>query len=171
MHKKMKFISAIVIILTLCIASCAQADYNNILVIKVIDGDTLRLVNGELVRLIGIDTPELYESDKLTRDIAATGQSARVIQALGRRSYEFTRQLAEGRNARLEFDAEKQDKYGRTLAYVFILNNEDNEIFLNAEIVKQGYAKLMTIPPNVKYAGLLQKLYQQARENKKGLWE
>jgi len=84
------------------------------------------------------------------------------------RSYEFTRDLIEGQNVSLEFDVEKYDKYGRILAYVF--RNKDNK-FVNAEIIEQGYASLMTIPPNVKYASLFQKLYTSARENKRGLWK
>ena len=68
---------------------------------------------------------------------------------------------------RLEFDVEKRDKYGRLLAYVFISNGQ---LFLNAEIIKQGYAEVMIIPPNLKYADYFQGLYQEARENKRGLW-
>ncbi len=141
--------------------------YNDILVIRAVDGDTLKLENGERVRLIGIDTPEMHESDKLYKDSRRTGQDIRTIQALGRRAYEFTRNLIEGKRVRLEFDVEKHDKYGRLLAYVFLLDGK----FVNAEIVKQGYASLMTFPPNVKYADLFLKLYQEARENRRGLWK
>lgn len=141
-------------------------DYNNALVIRAVDGDTLVLENNERVRLIGIDTPEIHESSKLSRDIQRSGQDKAVIKELGMQSYEFTKKLVEGRRVRLEFDAEKFDKYKRLLAYVYLSDGT----FVNAEIVEQGYASLLTIPPNVKYAELFSTLYRQARENKRGLW-
>jgi len=142
-------------------------NYADILVKRAVDGDTLVLENGERVRLVGIDTPEMHESSKLYRDSQRTGQDVSAIQKLGKRAYEFTKGLVEGKRVALEFDAEKHDKYGRLLAYVYL----KDATFVNAEIVKQGYASLMTIPPNVKYADLFLKLYQEARENKRGLWK
>lgn len=143
-------------------------NYADILIKRVIDGDTLQLETGERVRLIGIDTPEMHESDKLHRDSQRTKQDVSTIQGLGRRAYEFTRKLAEGRRVSLEFDVEKYDKYGRLLAYVYL---KTDGTFVNAEIIKQGYASIMTIPPNVKYADLFLKLYQEARKYKRGLWK
>jgi micrococcal nuclease len=142
-------------------------NYSDILVKRAVDGDTLQLENGERVRLIGIDTPEMHESDKLYRDSQRTRQDIRTIKELGRSAYEFTRNLVEGKRVSLEFDVERHDKYGRILAYVYLKDGT----FVNAEIVKQGFASLMTIPPNVKYADLFLKLYQEARENRRGLWE
>jgi micrococcal nuclease len=142
-------------------------NYNDIAVNRVIDGDTIELASGQRVRLIGIDTPEMHESRKLYSDSKRLKTDVSVIQALGRRSYAFTKDLVEGKSVRLEFDVEKYDKYGRLLAYVYLKDGT----FVNAEIVKEGYASLMTIPPNVKHADLFSKLYQQARMDKKGLWE
>ncbi len=142
-------------------------NYNDILVTRVIDGDTIQLENGERVRLIGIDTPEMHESDKLYRDSQRTQQDITTIQKLGRRSYEFTKSLVEGKRVSLEFDVERHDKYKRLLAYIYLKDGT----FVNAEIVKQGYASLMTYPPNVKYADLFLKLYQEARQNRRGLWK
>jgi len=143
-------------------------NYADILVQRAVDGDTLKLENGERVRLIGIDTPEMHESDKLYRDSQRTGQDVRTIQALGRRAYEFTKKIVEGQRVSLEFDVEKYDKYDRLLAYVYL---KKDGTFVNAEIIKQGYASLMTFPPNVKYADLFLKLYQEARNNKRGFWK
>ncbi len=142
-------------------------NYADIYVRRVIDGDTLQLETGERVRLIGIDTPEMHESDKLYRDSHRTGEDIRTIQELGRRAYEFTKKLVEGKRVSLEFDVEKHDKYGRLLAYVYL---KKDGTFVNAQIIQEGYASLMTIPPNVKYADLFLKLYQEARKNKRGLW-
>jgi micrococcal nuclease len=152
-------------------ASCAKIDYNHVFISRVIDGDTLELANGQRVRLIGIDTPEMYKSKKLYRDARKSKQDLQTIQELGKSSYAFTRKLAEGKRARLEFDVEKRDRYGRSLAYVFIKSDDSEEIFLNAEIIKQGYASLMTFPPNIKYVDLFRRLYRQAQEQNRGLWK
>lgn len=141
--------------------------YADIYIKRVVDGDTIELENGERVRLIGIDTPEMHESDKLYSDSKKTGQDVQTIKELGKRSYQFTKDLLEAKRVRLEFDVEKQDKYERLLAYVYLPDGT----FANAEIVRQGFASLMTIPPNVKYADLLLKLFQEARENHCGLWQ
>lgn len=141
-------------------------DYNDIMVSRAVDGDTLKLENGERVRLIGIDTPETHESPKLYRDARKSGQDAAVIQALGKKSAVFAKKLVEGKRVRLEFDVEKNDRYGRLLAYVFLKDGT----FVNAEIVKQGYASPYTFPPNVRYVDMFLSLYKEARENKRGLW-
>ncbi|MDD2679399.1 MAG: thermonuclease family protein [Candidatus Omnitrophica bacterium] len=142
-------------------------NYADILVTRVVDGDTLVLETGERVRLIGIDTPEIHASNKLYRDSQRTNQDVTTIQKMGQRAYAFTKNLVEGRRVSLEFDVEKYDKYDRLLAYVYLKDGT----FVNAEIVKQGYASLMTYPPNVKYADLFLKLYQEARQNQRGLWK
>jgi micrococcal nuclease len=142
-------------------------NYADVYVKRVVDGDTIQLQSGERVRLIGIDTPEMHESDKLYRDSRRTQQDMRTIKELGRRAYEFTKNLIEGKRVSLEFDVEKHDRYDRLLAYVYLKDGT----FVNAEIVRQGYASLMTIPPNVKYADLFLKLYQEARTNQRGLWK
>ncbi|MCX5700683.1 MAG: thermonuclease family protein [Candidatus Omnitrophica bacterium] len=142
-------------------------NYSDALISRVVDGDTLVLESGERVRLIGIDTPELHESNKLYKDAQRTKQDVSTIQKMGLKAYEFTKNLAEGKRCSLEFDVDKYDKYKRLLAYVYLKDGT----FLNAQIVKEGYASLMTYPPNVKYADLFLKLYQEARENKRGLWK
>ena len=141
-------------------------NYDDILVARAIDGDTLELENGERLRLIGIDTPDIHESNKLYRDSQKTDTDINTIKKLGRKSYLFTKDLVEAKRVRLEFDVEKRDKYKRLLAYVFLKDGT----FVNAEIVKEGYASLMTYPPNVKYVDEFLKLYREARENKRGLW-
>ncbi|MCX5703200.1 MAG: thermonuclease family protein [Candidatus Omnitrophica bacterium] len=132
-------------------------NYADIFVKRAVDGDTLVLESGERVRLIGIDTPEMHESDKLYRDSQRTRQDIRTIQKLGRRAYEFTKSLVEGKRVSLEFDLEKRDKYGRLLSYVYLKDGT----FVNAKIVEEGYASLMTFPPNVKYADLFLRLSQE----------
>ena len=70
----------------------------------------------------------------------------------------------------LECDVQQTDKYGRLLAYAWYAWTDTN-IMLNLEMVKDGYASLLTIPPNVKYKNDFRKAYTEAREAKKGLWK
>jgi len=164
-------------------APCRAAD-TSLTVTKVIDATTLELSDGQTVSLIGIQPPEDPEQ--------------------GKKAAEFTRQLAEGKQVRLDYDVQQRDKYKRLLAYVYVVvcNNCDTRrnpkyeyldmqdpdgsitacIFLNATLIKSGYAQVMTplvttagqaVPaaPNVKYAELLLKLQKEAREAKRGSWD
>jgi len=142
--------------------------YDNMLVKRAVDGDTLVLESGERVRLIGIDTPELHASNKLNRDAQRSKQDTKTIQEMGKRAAEFTRNLVEGKRVRLEFDVDKYDKYKRLLAYVYLISDGT---FVNARIIEEGYASVMTYPPNVKHADEFVKLYREARENNRGLWK
>jgi micrococcal nuclease len=133
---------------------------------RVVDGDTLKLSDGRKVRLIGVDTPELHYSDKLLRDSRRTHKDIKEIQAMGRRAAAFIKQLCEGQSVKIEFDVRRSDKYGRILAYIYLKDGA----FVNAEILKEGYAQVMTIPPNVKHSDYFLKLERSAREERKGLW-
>lgn len=144
----------------------ASAKDEYLYVQRVVDGDTIKLSNGQRVRLIGVDTPELHYSEKLLRDSRKTKKDIRTIQELGRRASEFTKKLCDNKKVRLEFDVERHDRYGRLLAYVYL----EDGTFVNAKIVEEGYGQIMTIPPNVKYADYFLKLQAKARESGKGLW-
>lgn len=163
----MKFVKIILLAILLFLSLSPPCFANDFLVRRVIDGDTIELQTGERVRLIGIDTPEIHESDKLYRDSYRSRQDIAAIRQMGQRAYVFTKNLVEGKRVRLEFDLEKRDKYKRLLAYVYLKDGT----FVNAEILRHGYASLMTIPPNVKYADLFLKLSQEARNNRRGLWK
>ena len=119
---------------------------------RVIDGDTLLLVNGERVRLIGVDTPETKHPQK-------------PVQYFGREAYLFTKQMVDGKEARFEFERQKRDRYGRLLAYVYLLDGT----FLNAEIIKQGYGFAYTRFP-FKYMEEFRRYEREAKENRRGLW-
>ncbi len=106
---------------------------------RVIDGDTLLLGNGEKVRLIGVDTPEVHGSNKLKRDSNRTQTDIETIRRLGRRSSAFVKKVVKGKRVRLEYDQANadighRDRYRRILAYVYL----DDGTFLNAEIIRQG---------------------------------
>lgn len=134
---------------------------------RVIDGDTFELDNKHKVRLIGIDTPESRINPKARRDSERTSQDVPVIVSQGQQSKEFVKNLLEGRRVRLEYDAGLTDRYGRILAYAYL----EDGTFINAEIIQEGYASVLTIPPNVKYVELFKKLYDDARSHNRGLWK
>lgn len=123
------------------------------IVSRVVDGDTFVLASGERVRLIGIDTPETVHPNK-------------GVEAYGREASAFTKSLLAGKRVRLEFDVEPRDRYGRLLAYVYLSDGT----FVNAELVKRGFAQASTYPPNVKHAATFRELQREAREARRGLW-
>lgn len=164
-----------------------KPEFRDAFIIKVYDGDTVGLSSGEKVRLIGIDTPEEFESQKLFADARRSGQDIAVIKAMGQKAHEFTSRWVLGQTVRLEFDRERRDKYNRLLAYLYmpfphpplskaprngyIVNLDGKKwYFINATIIQSGYAKPMTIAPNDKYKEIFEALYQQAREYHLGLW-
>lgn len=88
--------------------------------------------------------------------------------SMGKQATEFVRTVIKpGDKVTIEFDVEKRDKYGRLLAYVYLADGT----MLNEEIVKAGYANLLTYPPNVRYRERLAKAYREAVHNRKGLWK
>ena len=144
----------------------SKYDYSDILVRRVIDGDTLQLDNGKRVRLIGIDTPEVHFSKGIYQQAKRLNKDIETIKVLGRQATQFTKELVEGKKVRLEFDVEKYDKYDRLLAYVYLKDG----LFVNEEIIRQGYAQILTIPPNVKYKDVFLEAQREAKENNRGLW-
>ena len=124
-------------------------------VTRVVDGDTIevQLVGREVdVRLIGIDTPESVAPDQ-------------PVECYGRRASAYTGSRLEGEIVHLEFDIERLDRFGRTLAYVWV----GDELF-NETLVSQGYAVITTFPPNVKYVDRFLAAQREAREAGRGLW-
>ncbi|MDR5684404.1 MAG: thermonuclease family protein [Armatimonadota bacterium] len=139
-------------------------------VMRIVDGDTVRVAlyggGSWPLRLLGIDTPEVFQSEKLDRDARDSGRSKEAIQALGRLSSRYTRMHLDAKDVGLEFDVQRWDRFGRLLAHVWL---SDGRLF-NLQIVRDGYAQVLTIPPNVKYADLLLACQQEARRHNRGLW-
>lgn len=127
-------------------------------VTRVVDGDTLWVSgkNGkeEKIRLIGIDAHE-------TRDTPR-----KKAGFYGKEATAYLRKRVQGKRVRLEYDIGRYDRYRRTLAYVYL---EDGS-FINAELVRKGYAVVLTVSPNVKYADTFILCQQEARKNNRGLW-
>jgi micrococcal nuclease len=125
------------------------------MVVRIVDGDTIHVRIGaqiEKVRYIGVNTPEVHHP-------------TRGEEPGGREASELNRQLVAGKRVRLEFDVQERDRYGRLLAYVWV-----GDLMVNAELVRRGYAQVMTVPPNVRYQDLFLKLQRDAREAGRGLW-
>ncbi|MDQ3767385.1 MAG: thermonuclease family protein [Actinomycetota bacterium] len=125
-----------------------------VFVSRVIDGDTIevQLQGTTGIRLIGIDTPE-------------TVHPSEPVGCFGPAASRFTQRSLEGRTVRLEFDVERTDHYGRTLAYVFA-----DGLLFNKTLVARGYAHVTTYPPNVKYVERFLTAQQSARGADRGLW-
>ena len=118
---------------------------------KVTDGDTIRL--GELgpVRLIGIDTPEVYGGE----------------ECFGHEASEFAKRLLPlGTRVRYRLGVDERDQYGRLLAYVWLPDGR----MLNRVMVERGYAQPLTIPPNVDFADVFRRAARAARQARLGLW-
>ena len=129
----------------------------NATLVKVVDGDTIDVrIDGtkERVRLIGIDTPE-------------TKKPNTPVQCFGPEASAFTASLLpEGTSLYLERDVEARDIYDRLLAYVYLTDGT----FVNLEIVRGGYASLLTIPPNVAHADEFVQAARTAEAANAGLW-
>ena len=124
-------------------------------VVRVIDGDTIEIENGEHVRYLGIDTPE--------SDVNPNLSSAEFY---GPEATEFNRQLVEGTIVYLEPDQTDRDHFGRLLRWIFL---EDGTL-VEAEMVRLGYAFVNIVPPDDRYADLLRDLEFVAREKRRGVW-
>ncbi len=141
-------------------------------VVRVYDGDTFKckLKNGKeiKVRLIGIDTPESSRNKKAFRDAERSSVSVERIVQMGKKAKSFTKRLLKkGTEVILETDVQVLDRYGRVLAYVYLPDGR----MLNEVLVREGYAKVYTFPPNVKYVELFKEAQREARRYGRGLWK
>ncbi len=115
-------------------------------VARTIDGDSVKLSSKQELRYIGVDAPE-YNN------------------CFGKEASEENKRLVDGKTIRLEKDVSQLDKYGRLLRYVYV-----GDLFVNEYLVRQGFSRVETVPPDVKFAKQLQLAEQEARENNRGLW-
>jgi endonuclease YncB( thermonuclease family) len=142
-------------ILFLLVVDCdAKPDYHTVK--WVYDGDTLLLKDGRKIRLIGINTPEVAHHKKKG-------------QPYGREATEALRQLLKTAKykIRLERGEQRYDRYKRSLAYVFLPDGTD----VSQWMLQQGWATLMTFPPNIRYVTAYKKAEGIAQQNKRHIWQ
>jgi micrococcal nuclease len=126
-------------------------------VTRVVDGDTVHVrVAGrdETVRYIGVDTPE-------------TKKPGTPVQCFGKAATAENERLVDGERVRLRYDVERRDRYGRLLAYVY---RARDGLWVNARLVRDGFATTLTIPPNVAHARAFRSFEQRAQRAGEGLW-
>lgn len=118
------------------------------------DGDTLRLTDDRRVRLIGVDTPELERNGHPAQPLAIMARD--TLRAM----------IKPGDTIRLRYDEERIDRYGRTLAHVYL----DNGASVEAQLLRQGLAATLTIPPNTGNLACYQAAEREARQRQRGIW-
>ena len=118
-------------------------------VTRVIDGDTIRVSGGQRVRYVGIDTPEIGDSP----------------QYYGPEATRYNKQLLAGSKVTLEKDVSDRDRFDRLLRFVYA-----DGILVNAELVREGYARAKVYLPDTRYAACFLALEREAREAKRGMW-
>jgi micrococcal nuclease len=139
-------------------------------VLWITDGDTIHMrLQGhkEKVQLIGIVAPECRPNPKAEEDVIRTGVYLRSINEICQSATRYVKSvLRSGDQVNIELDVQKRDWQGRLLGYVWV---QDGRL-LNEEIIRAGFAGLMTYPPNIRHLKRLQEAYREAREAKRGLW-
>ena len=124
-------------------------------VTRVIDGDTIEVAGATRVRLIGVDTPETVEPGT-------------PVQCFGPEATRYAGEITPpGTRVRLVYDVQRTDPFGRTLAYVYKL---DDGLFVNRAIARNGFALQLTVPPNVAHAEEFRLAVAEARNAGLGLW-
>ncbi|MBI2482746.1 thermonuclease family protein [Candidatus Uhrbacteria bacterium] len=135
------------------IAPAPVAQDGTVLVVRAIDGDTIELEGGALVRYLGIDTPETVDPRK-------------SVQCFGPEASQANHAFVDGKRVRLVADVEDRDQYGRMLRYVYLVDGT----FVNLALAQQGFAAAYTYPPNVAHAEDIRAAVRTARKEGRGLW-
>ncbi|MBI2856813.1 MAG: thermonuclease family protein [Chloroflexi bacterium] len=143
----MKRVMVFALALLAFLAGCAPAGVDALRVERVVDGDTVVITGGAHLRYIGIDTPE--------RDMPFYGAAT-----------EANRRLVRGKAVRLEKDVSDRDRYGRLLRYVYV-----GDVFVNLELVRQGWAEAKAYPPDIRHQAQLAAAEREARAARRGIWQ
>ncbi len=134
---------------------CRTTSYDqHVRIDYVVDGDTISLVNGDSVRLIGIDTPEIGRDGQAHQQGALAARH--YLEDLLRLEVKYP----------IVYGVERHDHFGRSLAHLFLPAGEN----VQALLLKQGLGTSLTIPPNLGFLDCYQQLSRQARANRRGIW-
>jgi len=142
------YLSVIILAIVTLLSACTSPPYTA-KVIEVVDGDTIIIEGNYRVRYIGIDTPETYPNP----------------EPFAMEAWQANRRLVAGKEVRLERDISQTDKYGRLLRYVYV-----DDVFVNAELVRQGLAEAKAYPPDTRHQDYLERVEAEAREEGRGMW-
>ena len=163
-NRRLALLLFLLVLLSFCLGSSQELPkLNPAKVTRVVDGDTIEVIFNkkvEKVRFIGVNCPE----------------STIRLEPYGKEASNFTKKWLSGKDIYLEFDTGLKDKYQRILAYIWLeppkklTEKEIRTKMFNAILLLEGYAQVMTVPPNVKYVDYFLKFQREARENNKGLW-
>jgi micrococcal nuclease len=132
-------------------SSTASGDWFT--VARAVDGDTVELADGTKVRYVGVNTPETHHPTK-------------GVQCYGKEAAAYNQTLVAGKKVRLVKDVSETDRYGRLLRFVYL---EDGTL-VNRLLLEQGYAEVMTYPPDVAKSKEFIAVQAEARAAKRGLW-
>lgn len=138
-------------------SATVEMEGERVVVTRVVDGDTIEISSGKTVRFIGIDTPE-------------TVDPRRSVGCFGKEASNKTKDLLSGRQIILQKDVSETDKYRRLLRYIFLPLPDGRILFVNDYLVREGFAKALTYPPDVKYNEQFRQAEKEAREGSRGLW-
>ena len=152
MLKKSLILILIFFALTGFLVGCKQQE-NEVYIERIIDGDTVKTAAGDSIRFLGVDTPEI---DWENNESEFYAQKAR----------DFTAANLKDKNVTLKYDTEREDDYGRVLAYIYL---ENGELF-NIKLLNSGYAHLMTVAPNTKYLDNFTNEVVKSRAEGSGIW-
>ena len=120
---------------------------------RVVDGDTIELETGEKVRYIGMNTPESVKINF-------------PVECFGKVASEKNKEMVEGKLVHLEKDVSDTDRYGRLLRFIYL----EDGTFVNDVLVREGYARVSTFPPDVKFSEQFKAAEREAKSVKRGLW-
>ena len=163
---KMRILNKVILALMLIYTIKANSQ-DAYLITKVYDGDTFQIETGEKVRLLGIDTPEKWDSSKLDKDSERSGKDKEIIKKLGALASDYAEKILLNQKVILVADSTNSDKdrYGRLLRYAYL----EDGTFFNLQIIKDGFANAYTKYPVI-YMEQFLEAQREARENKRGLW-
>lgn len=130
------------------------------------DGDTLVLDNGEKVRLIGVDTPEIHDRERNLKNASRFHLNPKKVEEYSQKAKNYARAAVEGKKVRLEFDKEPKDRFGRRLAYVYRVSDD---LFLNEHLIREGYGFAYLRFP-FRYSAEFGRSQKEAQARHKGIW-
>jgi micrococcal nuclease len=128
-----------------------------VVVKRIVDADTIELTTNDKLRYIGINAPE-------------TKHPTKKVECFGEKASIKNKELVEGKEVRIEKDVSQSDRYKRLLRYVYVQQDDGSEIFVNEYLVREGYAKASSYPPDIKFQELFKSAENEARDLNKGLW-